>query len=63
MSVNEHVEGSPALGTTSVCSLDAKPLRAVTTWLHHYEAFWRASMQSLKRYVRNNDESHPRHIS
>ncbi len=38
-------------GTASVCSLDAKPLRAVNDWLNDYEAFWGESLQSLKRYM------------
>jgi len=38
-------------GTTTVCDLNAKPLRDVGTWLRDYEAFWSASLKSLKRYV------------
>lgn len=38
-------------GTTRLCELNAKPLRAVDTWLHDYEAFWGTSLRSLKRYV------------
>ena len=36
-------------GTASLCSLDAKPLRAVNDWLHDYAAFWSESLQNLKR--------------
>jgi DNA-binding transcriptional ArsR family regulator len=38
-------------GTASLCSLDAKPLRAVNDWLHDYAAFWSESLQNLKRYM------------
>jgi DNA-binding transcriptional ArsR family regulator len=41
-------------GTTSQCSLNAKPLRAVNDWLREYEIFWAETMQSLKTYVENN---------
>ena len=38
-------------GTSSRCSLNAKPLRAVNDWLRDYESFWAESLQSLKSYV------------
>ena len=38
-------------GTASICSLEAKPLRAVNAWLLDYEMFWSESLQSLKRYM------------
>ena len=38
-------------GTTRVCDLNAKPLRAIDDWLRDYEAFWAGSLRSLKRYV------------
>jgi DNA-binding transcriptional ArsR family regulator len=38
-------------GTARICELNAKPLRAVDAWLRDYEAFWRASLRDLKRYV------------
>jgi DNA-binding transcriptional ArsR family regulator len=41
-------------GTASLCSLDAKPLRAVDDWLNDYETFWSESMQSLKKYMEEN---------
>jgi DNA-binding transcriptional ArsR family regulator len=41
-------------GTTSLCSLEAKPLRVVDDWLHDYETFWKASIQSLKKYMEEN---------
>ncbi len=38
-------------GTTTVCGLNAKPLRAVDDWLQDYQAFWNLSLQSLKKYL------------
>ncbi len=38
-------------GTATVCSLNAKPLQDVGAWLRDYEAFWSASLNSLKRYI------------
>ncbi len=38
-------------GTANICDLNAKPLRAVDSWLKEYEAFWGESMRSLKSYV------------
>ena len=38
-------------GTTTVCGLNAKPLRAVDDWLHDYQSFWKDSLQSLKKYM------------
>jgi DNA-binding transcriptional ArsR family regulator len=38
-------------GTSRLCGLDAKPLRAINDWLRDYEVFWSESMQSLKRYM------------
>jgi DNA-binding transcriptional ArsR family regulator len=38
-------------GTASLCSLDAKPLRAVGDWIEEYRTFWSESLQSLKKYV------------
>jgi DNA-binding transcriptional ArsR family regulator len=38
-------------GATRVCQLNARPLRAVDTWLRDYEAFWSTSLRHLKRYV------------
>ena len=42
-------------GTTSVCGLNAKPLRSVNTWLRDYEAFWGESMRSLKNYLEKTE--------
>jgi DNA-binding transcriptional ArsR family regulator len=38
-------------GTTRICQLDARPLRAVDDWLRDYQEFWAESLKSLKRYV------------
>ena len=38
-------------GTTQVCRLNAKPLRAVDDWLHDYQVFWHATLQNLKTYM------------
>lgn len=39
------------VGVTSMCELNAQPLRAVRDWLADYEAFWTDSLESLKTYV------------
>ena len=41
-------------GTSRLCGLNAKPLRVIDDWLREYEAFWSATMQSLKSYVEKN---------
>ncbi len=41
-------------GTTSICELNAKPLRAVNEWLRDYEVFWDESLRNLKQYVEEN---------
>jgi DNA-binding transcriptional ArsR family regulator len=41
-------------GTARVCELNAVPLRDVDDWLRDYQAFWRASLRNLKRYVEEN---------
>jgi DNA-binding transcriptional ArsR family regulator len=38
-------------GAARICELNAKPLKAVDDWLRDYEAFWSASLRSLKRHV------------
>jgi DNA-binding transcriptional ArsR family regulator len=38
-------------GTTRICELNAKPLRAVNDWLREYEVFWTESLQNLKQFV------------
>ncbi len=41
-------------GTARLCSLNAKPLRAINEWLRDYETFWSETMQNLKSYVEEN---------
>jgi DNA-binding transcriptional ArsR family regulator len=41
-------------GTTRVCELNAKPLRAVNDWLREYEVFWDENLRKLKKYVEEN---------
>jgi DNA-binding transcriptional ArsR family regulator len=38
-------------GTANICRLNARPLRVVNHWLEEYETFWNESLQSLKRYM------------
>jgi DNA-binding transcriptional ArsR family regulator len=38
-------------GTSRLCGLNAKPLRAVNEWLQDYALFWGESLQSLKGYM------------
>jgi len=38
-------------GTSRICDLNAKPLRAVNVWLRDYEALWGESLRKLKRYI------------
>ncbi len=40
-------------GTARLCSLNAKPLRAINDWLRGYEIYWAETMQNLKNYVEN----------
>jgi DNA-binding transcriptional ArsR family regulator len=42
-------------GTSNVCGLNAKPLRALGEWLQDYEAFWGESLRSLKDYIENTE--------
>src|SRR5579872_516699 len=42
-------------GAARVCRLNARPLRAVSTWLQDYEAFWRESLHDLKNYIENTE--------
>jgi DNA-binding transcriptional ArsR family regulator len=38
-------------GTARICALNAEPLRAVSDWIRDYETYWSATLQTLKRYV------------
>ena len=42
-------------GTARICSLNAKPLRAVSTWVREYETFWGESLRSLRNYVEGTE--------
>ncbi|MGB6944285.1 MAG: metalloregulator ArsR/SmtB family transcription factor [Bryobacteraceae bacterium] len=41
-------------GAAGICTLNARPLRAVDHWLRDYEAFWGANLRSLKTYIEEN---------
>jgi DNA-binding transcriptional ArsR family regulator len=41
-------------GTSRLCGLNAKPLRAIDDWLRDYEAFWSEAMQNLETYLDKN---------
>jgi DNA-binding transcriptional ArsR family regulator len=41
-------------GRMCSCSLNGRPLKAVSDWLRDYEAFWSDTMRSLKSYVEKN---------
>ena len=41
-------------GTTRICELNAKPLRAINDWLQEYEAFWNENLRGLKTYIEEN---------
>ena len=38
-------------GTQTMCRLNARPLQVVNEWLREYEAFWKDSLQALKRHM------------
>jgi DNA-binding transcriptional ArsR family regulator len=44
-------------GRMHCCSLDARPLAEIETWLDHYRRFWNGSLESLARYVESGDGS------
>ncbi len=43
-------------GAAHICSLNARPLRAVGTWLREYEALWGESLRGLKNYVEKTEK-------
>lgn len=49
-------------GAARVCRLNARPLRAVSTWLQDYEAFWRESLHDLKNYIENTEPHKEKHL-
>jgi DNA-binding transcriptional ArsR family regulator len=42
------------VGSSRICRLNAKPLRAIDRWLRDYEALWGASLSNLKAHVEEN---------
>lgn len=38
-------------GTASLCRLNPRPLSLIGDWLQDYQAFWSASLQSLKKHM------------
>ena len=42
-------------GATSICGLNAKPLKTVNSWLQDYREFWGEGLRSLKRYIEETD--------
>ena len=38
-------------GAAHLCHLNARPLRAIDTWLRDYEMFWGESLRGLKNYI------------
>jgi DNA-binding transcriptional ArsR family regulator len=38
-------------GTSSVCQLNARPLRAVNDWLRDYQTIWKGTLGNLKKYI------------
>jgi DNA-binding transcriptional ArsR family regulator len=43
-------------GTTSICGLNARPLRAVNAWLQDYQTFWGESLRNLKNYIEQGEK-------
>ena len=43
--------GVKQYGAARICTLNARPLRAVDEWLRDYEVFWGESLRSLKRHI------------
>jgi DNA-binding transcriptional ArsR family regulator len=41
-------------GTARICTLSAKPLRAVDDWLRDYESLWGESLRALKKHIEEN---------
>jgi DNA-binding transcriptional ArsR family regulator len=49
-------------GAARVCRLNARPLRAVSTWLREYEVFWRGSLDGLKNYIEDTAPHKEKHV-
>jgi len=43
-------------GRVVSCELDAAPLQAASTWMAHYEKFWTEKLDSLARYLYQQEE-------
>ena len=41
-------------GASSICHLNAKPLRSIDHWLQDYHAFWNANLRNLKKFIEKN---------
>ena len=41
-------------GTTRICELNARPLRAFHDWLLEYQTFWDENLRNLKKFVEEN---------
>jgi DNA-binding transcriptional ArsR family regulator len=49
-------------GAARICRLNAKPLRAVSTWLRDYETFWGESLRDLKNYIEETERHKEEHL-
>jgi len=38
-------------GTSNICELNSRPLKAVDVWLRDYRVFWKDTLRDLKQYV------------
>jgi len=43
-------------GRVVSCELDAAPLKAASAWVSHYEKFWTEKLDSLARYLYQQEE-------
>lgn len=43
------------VGRAQVCALRAEPLRDVAGWVEHYRHFWTGRIDSLERYLTEED--------
>jgi DNA-binding transcriptional ArsR family regulator len=43
------------MGTTTMCRLDAAPLRDIDAWLRDYETFWATSLTRLKAHLEDDE--------
>ncbi len=42
-------------GRTHICRIEAAPLSAAATWLHHYERFWTDQLEALDAVLTQED--------